>query len=86
MLATKPFIGGERLSVADIHVIWGIRWVLNDLGAKQEKQLGKRGVPKGLETHRGTAIAKARRAEQRGCDQRNPDGSSLEQGQACDVR
>ena len=35
-----------KLSVADIHVIWSIRWALNDLGAKKEPGLGKDDFPK----------------------------------------
>jgi glutathione S-transferase len=27
-LADGPYIGGDKLSVADIHVIWVLRWVL----------------------------------------------------------
>ena len=46
VLASNPFIGGDKLSVADIHVIWSIRWALEDLGAKQEKQLSKDAFPK----------------------------------------
>ena len=46
LLAKGPYVGGKQLSVADIHIIWGIRWVLNDLGAKNEKGLGKDDFPK----------------------------------------
>lgn len=41
-----PFIGGNKLSVADIHVMWPIKWVLNELGAKDEPGVGKSDFPK----------------------------------------
>lgn len=41
-----PFINGGNLSVADIHVIFGVRWALMDLGAAQEPGLGKTDLPK----------------------------------------
>ena len=46
LLAKSPYIGGDKLSVADIHVIWGIRWGLNDLGAKNNPGVGKESFPK----------------------------------------
>lgn len=46
VLTTGTYIGGGKLSVADMHVIWGIRWVMNDLGVKNEKGLGKDAFPK----------------------------------------
>lgn len=46
VLTSGTYIGGDKLSVADIHAIWSIRWALNDLGAKNEKQLGKDAFPK----------------------------------------
>ena len=46
VLKDGPYVGGDKLSVADIHVIWGIRWGLNDLGAKEEHGLGKDAFPK----------------------------------------
>lgn len=46
LLAKNAYIGGKQLSIADTHVIWGIRWGLNDLGAKNEKGLGKEDFPK----------------------------------------
>jgi glutathione S-transferase len=51
-LADSAYIGGDRLSVADIHAIWGVRWDLHGLesnppglGAK-ESILGKEEFPK----------------------------------------
>ena len=41
-----PFIGGEKPSLADVHVIWGVRWALNDLGAGQDAAVGKEAFPK----------------------------------------
>lgn len=41
-----PFINGDKISVADIHVIFGIKWALMDLGAAQEPGLGKADLPK----------------------------------------
>lgn len=47
LLADSPFIGGDKLSVADIHVIWALRWVLQDLGAeKRYAGLGEDAFPK----------------------------------------
>jgi glutathione S-transferase len=28
----SPFIGGSKPALADIHIIWVVRWILNDLG------------------------------------------------------
>jgi glutathione S-transferase len=30
-LANGPYIGGERLSMADVHVVWVLRWVLQGM-------------------------------------------------------
>ena len=46
LLANTPFIGGDKLSVADMHVMFGIRWALNDLGVKEEPGCGKAAFPK----------------------------------------
>ena len=53
VLANGQFIGGSKLSVADIHAIWGLRWGLNamdsnppGLGAQKEPGLGKDSFPK----------------------------------------
>lgn len=46
VLTKGTYINGDKLSVADIHVIWPMRWCLMDLNAKQEKQLGKEKFPK----------------------------------------
>ena len=53
VLSNGSYIGGDKLSVADIHVIWGIRWGLNamdsnlpGLGASKESGLGKESFPK----------------------------------------
>lgn len=40
------FIGGDKLSMADIHAMWPISWVMNNLGAKDEPGLGKSNFPK----------------------------------------
>ncbi|KAK3075385.1 hypothetical protein LTR53_001316, partial [Teratosphaeriaceae sp. CCFEE 6253] len=41
-----PFFTGEKLSLADIHVIWCVRWGMNDLGAAHEAGCGKDAFPK----------------------------------------
>lgn len=41
-----PFINGDKLSVADVHVIFGLRWVFNDLGVAQDAGCGKDAFPK----------------------------------------
>ncbi|CAK3918861.1 glutathione s-transferase like [Lecanosticta acicola] len=41
-----PFIGGNKLSLADIHVMWPVKWVLNELNAKAEPGVGKNDFPK----------------------------------------
>lgn len=54
VLANGDYIGGGKLSVADIHAIWGVRWVLFDmeksyppgLGAEKEHGVGKDKFPK----------------------------------------
>lgn len=45
-LADGPFVGGERLSVADVHVVWVLRWALRDLGVAREPGFGKESFPK----------------------------------------
>lgn len=42
----KPFIGGEKISLADIHVAWVIRWALQALGAGEVSGFGKADFPK----------------------------------------
>lgn len=51
-LANGGYINGNKLSVADIHVIWGVRWALNPmdggppgLGSSKEAGLGKEHFP-----------------------------------------
>jgi len=41
-----PFLGGKEVSVADMHILWAVRWALNDLGAGKEKGLGKEDFPR----------------------------------------
>lgn len=52
-LSSGGYINGDKLSVADIHVIWGARWALNPmdggppgLGSSKEAGLGKEHFPK----------------------------------------
>lgn len=46
LLAKTPFVSGEKMGVADLHVVFGIRWAFNDLGVKGEKGVGKEAFPK----------------------------------------
>lgn len=53
VLRDTPYIGGEELSVADIHAIWGVRWDLYGaeskppgLGNQVEPGVGKSKYPK----------------------------------------
>jgi len=47
LLADSVFVGGERLSLADVHVIWPIRWALVDLKVKDRfAGVGKEEFPK----------------------------------------
>ena len=49
LLTKGTFMNGDKLSVSDIHMIWGIRWALNGqtgLGAEGEKGVGKDAFPK----------------------------------------
>lgn len=53
VLANGSYIGGSKLSVADINAIWGVRWALNPmdgsppgLGASNEPGLSKSDYPK----------------------------------------
>jgi glutathione S-transferase len=46
VLSKYPHISGGKLGVADVHVLWGLRWGLNDLGAKKEPGLGPDAFPK----------------------------------------
>ncbi|KAK5116930.1 hypothetical protein LTR62_006651 [Meristemomyces frigidus] len=39
-------IGGSKLTLADIHILWSIRWGLTTLGAGQEKGCRKEDLPK----------------------------------------
>lgn len=41
-----PFINGEEISLADIHIVWPLRWALNDLGAANDPGTGKDDFPK----------------------------------------
>ncbi|KAK5117167.1 hypothetical protein LTR85_008935 [Meristemomyces frigidus] len=41
-----PFINGDKLSLADIHVVFGLRWAMNDLGAANDAGCGKDAFPK----------------------------------------
>ena len=41
-----PFLNGEKLSMADIHIVWPLRWALKDLGASQDPGCGKAEFPK----------------------------------------
>lgn len=42
----KPFIGGTTPALADIHVVWVARWILNDLGVSKIPGSGKNRYPK----------------------------------------
>jgi glutathione S-transferase len=53
VLRDSPYIGGEKLSVADIHAIWGVRWDLHSeesqppgLGAGTEPAVSRDKFPK----------------------------------------
>lgn len=46
VLAKSPFVSGEKLGLADLHVVFGIRWAFNDLGVASEKAVGKDAFPK----------------------------------------
>lgn len=53
VLRDTPYIGGNELSLADIHAIWGVRWDLYDanqptpgLGNGDEPGVGKDRFPK----------------------------------------
>jgi glutathione S-transferase len=41
-----PFINGDKISLADIHVAWPVRWALNDLGAGKDAGCSKNEFPK----------------------------------------
>lgn len=40
-LADGPFVGGEEFSVADVHVIWVLRWVLTGMSEWKRCVLGR---------------------------------------------
>lgn len=46
VLAKSPFVSGDKLGVADLHVVFGIRWAMYDLGVQGEKSVGKDAFPK----------------------------------------
>lgn len=53
VLTNSHYIGGGKLSVADIQAIWGVRWALRGmdqsppgLGAESESGVGKKDFPK----------------------------------------
>ncbi|TKA67375.1 hypothetical protein B0A55_08753 [Friedmanniomyces simplex] len=41
-----PYMNGDKLSLADIHFIWCLRWGMKDLGAAHEAGNGKDAFPK----------------------------------------
>lgn len=41
-----PFIGGEEISVADVHVVWPLRWAFSSLGLGEKEGCGKDSFPK----------------------------------------
>ncbi len=42
----SPFIGGSKPALADIHLAWVARWILNDLGASKVPGSSKERFPK----------------------------------------
>jgi glutathione S-transferase len=44
--SSGPFINGDKISLADVHVAWPVRWALNDLGAGQDAGCSKQDFPK----------------------------------------
>lgn len=42
----SPFIGGSKPALADIHLIWVVRWIMNDLGVGKVSGSGKDRFPK----------------------------------------
>lgn len=44
--SSGPFINGDKISLADIHIVWPLRWALNDLGAANDVGTGKSDFPK----------------------------------------
>ena len=46
VLAAQPFVAGSKMGVADLHVLFGIKWALFDLGVMHEKGVGKEDFPK----------------------------------------
>jgi len=42
----SPFIGGSKPALADIHLIWTVRWILNDLGVAKAPGFGKDAFPR----------------------------------------
>lgn len=45
-LQNDPFVAGAKLGLADIHVVWSIRWLLLTLGLSEEKGCGPDAYPK----------------------------------------
>ncbi|KAK1063093.1 hypothetical protein LTR12_010851 [Friedmanniomyces endolithicus] len=41
-----PYMNGDKLSLADVHFIWCVRWGMKDLGAANEAGCGKDAFPK----------------------------------------
>ncbi|KAF2167960.1 hypothetical protein M409DRAFT_65989 [Zasmidium cellare ATCC 36951] len=41
-----PFIGGSEISLADIHVVWTLRWALKNLGIGEKEGAGREQFPK----------------------------------------
>jgi len=41
-----PWIAGEKIGLADVHVAFVIRWVLQSMGIAQEKGFGKEDFPR----------------------------------------
>ncbi len=45
-LAGGAWIGGQKISLADVHVAWVIRWVLKSLAIEKEPGFGRDAFPK----------------------------------------
>ena len=44
--SSGPFMNGAQISLADIHVIWPLRWALKQIGLEKEPGFGPDAFPK----------------------------------------
>ncbi|KAK4495763.1 hypothetical protein PRZ48_013031 [Zasmidium cellare] len=44
--SSGPFIGGSEISLADVHIVWPLRWAIKNLGLGEKDGVGPKDFPK----------------------------------------